>query len=203
MPTGFITVWLTSSLNSTATTSVPTAPRKSITYCALKEIDIAGPPYSTAICSRASPRSGVWDAISTRPGSIENLTARDRSFDSSATRRMALWNRSRSNSTRLSLFFGMTRSYAGNWASIIRDTSSRPSIRKKMWLSSRAKRISSSPSASRRLSSDSVFFGRIVRVSSTFGSPARSAFTIARRWPSVATSVIASCATTKSAPFRK
>ena len=73
-------------------------------------IVIAGPLYSTAICSRASPRSGVCDAISTRPFSIENFTARDRSFESSDTRRMAAWKRSRSNSMRLSLFFGMTRS---------------------------------------------------------------------------------------------
>ena len=105
---------------------------------------------------------------------------------------MAARKRSRSNSMRLSLFFGMTRSYAGNCPSIMRDTSSRPSMRKKMWLSLRAKRMSSSPSASRRLSSDSVFFGRIVRVSSTFASPSRGAVTIARRWPSVATSIIVS-----------
>ena len=105
---------------------------------------------------------------------------------------MAAWKRSRSNSMRLSLLFGMTRSYAGNCPSIIRDTRSRPSIRKKMWLSSFAKRMSPSPSVSRRPSSDSVFFGRIVRVSSTFGSPSRGAVTTARRWPSVATSIIAS-----------
>src|SRR4030095_311263 len=71
------------------------------------------------------------------PPSIWNLTARDRSFDSNATRRTALVRRSRSNSTRLSLLFGMTRSNAGNCPSIIREISRRPPISKKRGLSPR------------------------------------------------------------------
>ena len=58
----------------------------------------------------ASPSSGLLDVTSTLPLSIWNFTARDRSFDSSATRFTAFVSRSRSNSMCLSLPFGITRS---------------------------------------------------------------------------------------------
>ena len=96
------------------------------------------PAYSTISTSFASPNSGLLEAISTLPLSIWNLTARERSFESSATRLTALVSRSRSNSTRLSLPFGMTRSNAGNWPSIIREISSRPPMSKNRWFSPRS-----------------------------------------------------------------
>ncbi len=48
-----------------STLSVSTAPRKSSTYCALKQIWSAGPLYSTGSISFASPNSGLLDATST------------------------------------------------------------------------------------------------------------------------------------------
>ena len=68
------------------------------------------PPYSTGSSSRASPNSELLEVTSTLPLAISNLTARDRSFERSATRLTAFVSRSRSKSICLSLFFGMTLS---------------------------------------------------------------------------------------------
>ena len=88
-----------------------TAAKKSRTYCGV-EADLHGP---AVVVDRqrsrfASPSSGLLDETSTLPLSIWIFTARDRSFDSNATRLTALVRRSRSNSMCLSLPFGMTRS---------------------------------------------------------------------------------------------
>ena len=158
------------------------------------------------IASFASPNSGLLDAISTLPLSIWNLTARDLSLDSSATRFTALVRRSRSNSTRLSLLFGMTRSNAGNCPSIIREISRRPPMSKNRWFSPRSYQMSPSPSASSRPISSSVLRGRMTRSSSSPLRPftfSRGTEISARRCPSVATRLIASGFWMNSAPLRK
>ena len=151
----------------------------------------------------ASPTSALSERTSTWLSDSRIFTACDRSLERSLTLFIALVRRSRSNSIFLSFPFGITRSKAGNWASIILEINSRPSTLKKRWASPHSYKISLLSLSARSFeSSISVFLGKIVLLSSvSFDS--LGVVASAKRCPSVATKSIELVFKTNSAPFKK